>query len=129
MARDMNAIKKILEAIEKAVDSETLADFTAPEPKTEESFDTVKDGGKHDMEKGKNFDKVQSQSPKKMETKPSFGKVSDKGVEGGATGVDGAGKAKEVKLEAAKRIEAAKKIREAIELLTGKKVVYAPKGK
>lgn len=121
MVHNEIAIRKILEAIDKAVDAETK-----PKPKTQGAFSSVKETGEFEMDEN-DFTKVSDKAPKDMETKPTFPKVSDKGSKGGATGVKGDGKPKEVKLENANRVLAAKKLRETIELLTGKKVIYVKK--
>lgn len=122
MTKDIKAIKSILEAIEKAV----MAEYKEEKPKTQAAFASIKETGEFEMEEN-DFSKVTDAAPKKVETKPKFPTVSNNGAKGGATGVDGSGKVKEVKLEKADRVLAAKKLRETIELLTGKKVVYVKK--
>jgi len=165
MQKDKALIKKILEAIEAKVDSEWKDDTT----KLQGKFGKVSDTGTHEMKDATaNYDSVKGgTAAKKMETKPGFSKVTKGAGEGGATGVDGQGKPKEVKLteteealeegienleeistnvkkltdrnpainenDAIKKIEEslspenrlkAQKLREAIEKITGKKVVY-----
>jgi hypothetical protein len=131
MKHNIKEIKKILEAIEKSVDTE-MVEWSDAKPATEEKFDKATEGTHKEMDADPKFDSVKDSGAKKMETKPSFPAVKKGEGKGGATGVKGDGKAKEVKLEAAdveaklpkdKKI-AAKGLREAIEALTGKKVVY-----
>lgn len=102
MQKDNFLIKKILEAIEVKVDSE----WESTTPKLQGKFGKVTDGGEHEMENATaNYDSVKGgPEAKKIETKPSFGKVTNGNAKGGATGVNGQGKPKEVKLEAPEKM-------------------------
>lgn len=111
-----NNILSILEGLEKSVD--TNVDFKWDEiksPETEETFDKAKDTGDHKMAKG-TFTGVKDKAPAKMETKPSFDKAKDSGVKGGA-------KQPNPKTGPVKMKESVSKLIEAIQKMSGKKVV------
>lgn len=87
-------------ALSEAVDKE-MPKWTDAKPKTEVKAGKVSDTGSHEMENAEaNYSSVSATGgAKKIETKPAFSSVKDPGSNGGATGVKGSGKAKEVKLK------------------------------
>lgn len=109
-------IRKILNALSEAVDKE-MPKWTDAKPKTEVKAGKVSDTGSHEMENAEaNYASVKDAGVKKIETKPAFSSVKDPGANGGATGVDGSGKPKVVKLKESEETEAKEEITETEEI-------------
>lgn len=146
---DTKKIEKILEALDKAATNDSNVEWDDAAPDTEGNFGKVSDTGNHEM-KIDDFKKVTDGGKKKMETKPAFPKVKGDGEKGGANSnakehgqkdpyngiadaktkikeaivkIDKSNKFVESKLDEEKRKKVVG-LREAIENLTGKKVVY-----
>ena len=97
---NQNNIKNILTFISESVEK-SAQEWKEDKPKLEKPFSKVSDTGSPEMKDAKgNYSKVnQTTAAKKIPTKPAFSSIKDPGSNGGATGIKGSGKPKEVKLE------------------------------
>ena len=97
---NLGNIKKILGFLSEAADKE-MPEWSDAKPATEKgTFGKISDTGSHEMANADaNFATVKDKAVPKLNTKPAFASVKDPGSNGGATGVVGKGKAKEVKLK------------------------------
>ncbi len=82
MEKDIKLIRKILEALEKSVDTK---DWKEEKPDLEKPYGKVSDGGDHEMKNAKdNYASVKDGGAKKIETKGAFSSIKDPGTNGGA---------------------------------------------